>query len=300
MAIVNGSFEDQAAGSGPGVADGWAVVASYTAEEYAEFTHDAASSVADSKETFEGEWPALFTTGLIGAFSGYLLDIEPAFFSSAAQSAETFGIEWGTLPVMGPFDYSTLPLDYADFDSLGTAQDYEDFEEWPLATDALKPAFVPADLEFGTFDSSTPESVEDFEEEWRSNEDYISAFVGFGTDIGQAYFATNYTVLSAVETFEGERFDLTGLAFDPTTDTWTKVGHGLQNVWVVTLINSGGRLPNGYLTETEYFVQNEAANTFQLAAVNGGAIIDGTDVGFGSHRLKHDTDWWWTEELIGV
>jgi hypothetical protein len=72
-----------------------------------------------------------------------------------------------------------------------TPESFEDFEEeWgsPGNEDFLF-AFVLADLDAADYDT-TPEPVEDFEEEWRDNENFQTAFVGVPTDLeASTYFA---------------------------------------------------------------------------------------------------------------
>jgi hypothetical protein len=175
---------------------------------------------------------------------------------------------------------------------------YEDYEEWPDFDSVHLFAFVPADLDFADFDTATSEAHEDFEEEWDSNEDYDWTL----PSVGAATFGTGFAATGDTETFEGAKFDMTGVTFNPATAVWTKTSHGLSDSpsWVVTLLNSGGRLPDGYLLETEYYVETVTTDTFQLASVDGGAAVDGTDTGYGTHGVKHHLIWFWTEELTGV
>jgi hypothetical protein len=51
--------------------------------------------------------------------------------------------------------------------------------EWPASSTVL---------DFADFDIATPQDVEDFEEEWRDNENYKFAFVGVGADLALASF----------------------------------------------------------------------------------------------------------------
>jgi hypothetical protein len=301
MSISNGDFEQRKTGGGPGEAEGWDVVEVYTAEEYAEFTVAVADAATRGQETFEGEWPAGFTVGVIEGYASYFDDLYPAFFCApGGRPREDFENGWPESS-MGPFTYYSLPLVFAMFNEfLIDDPPFDGFETWPTVSDELIPALIPGDnIVFASFGSS-PQPYDGFETEWRDNEDFIPAFVGLLTDIGPAYFAIGYTSVAGYDGFEGTLLDLVAAIFAPATDVWTKVGHGLQNGWAVTLTNSGGRLPNGFLTETEYVVQNKTADTFQLAAVAGGTIVGGTDVGFGQHSARHDTTWWWATELTGV
>lgn len=66
------------------------------------------------------------------------------------------------------------------------------------------------------------------------------------------------------------------------TDTCTSTAHGLNNDIPVVLTTSG-TLPAGLSTGTTYWIVNKAANTFQLSATRGGAAIDITSTGSGTH-----------------
>jgi hypothetical protein len=114
MAITNGGFETQKTGGGPGEAEGWTTSITSTAEEYAEFTASVADLISTAQETFEGEWPAGFTAGVI-VFSAYYDDIYPAFFDDAPEPHEDFEEGWPITP-MGPFGFPPLPLEFAEFD----------------------------------------------------------------------------------------------------------------------------------------------------------------------------------------
>ena len=64
-----------------------------------------------------------------------------------------------------------------------------------------------------------------------------------------------------------------------TTETFTAADHGLENGTALTV---GGTQPTGIAASTHYFVVNRTANTFQLSASPGGAVVafstDGTSV----------------------
>jgi hypothetical protein len=71
---------------------------------------------------------------------------------------------------------------------------------------------------------------------------------------------------------------------DATTNILTSNAHGLNDGDDVTL-KSSGTLPGGLDDDIRYFVVNRTANTLQLALVAGGAPIDITSVGSGTHSL---------------
>ena len=64
--------------------------------------------------------------------------------------------------------------------------------------------------------------------------------------------------------------------------------HGLSNGDRVILTTSASDLPNG-LSETAYHIVNKTANTFQVAATNGGAAITFSDDGTGTHTAYNVT-----------
>ena len=78
----------------------------------------------------------------------------------------------------------------------------------------------------------------------------------------------------------------TGVTFtaDIATDKLLSNGHGLGNGSVIMLSNSGGALPAGLAANTAYWVVNAAVNDFQVSPTQGGAPIDLTSVGTGTHR----------------
>ena len=62
----------------------------------------------------------------------------------------------------------------------------------------------------------------------------------------------------------------------------TSNGHGLVNNDIVQVSNSGGALPAGLLTATNYYVISATTNTFMLSASFGGASVTLTDNGTGT------------------
>jgi hypothetical protein len=85
------------------------------------------------------------------------------------------------------------------------------------------------------------------------------------------------------------------------TDIWTSTAHGFAVDQKVRLTNSGGALPAGFLPFTDYYViaANLAANTFQLAAAKGGASVNATTDGTGTHTVSPVPDYI-TEETNGT
>jgi hypothetical protein len=72
---------------------------------------------------------------------------------------------------------------------------------------------------------------------------------------------------------------------DDATDVVTATGHILQDGDIVTLTTTG-TLPAGLTTATDYFVRDAATNTLKLAATLGGAAIDITTTGSGTHTIN--------------
>ncbi len=85
------------------------------------------------------------------------------------------------------------------------------------------------------------------------------------------------------------------------TDIWTSTAHGFAVDQKVRLTNSGGALPAGFLPNTDYWViaANLAANTFQLSATKGGATVNATTDGTGTHTANPVPDYI-TEETNGT
>lgn len=68
------------------------------------------------------------------------------------------------------------------------------------------------------------------------------------------------------------------------TDLLTASGHGRVNGDKVR-VSSTGTLPGGLSANTDYFVRDVSGSTFKLAETSGGAAIDITSAGTGTHSL---------------
>jgi hypothetical protein len=101
-------------------------------------------------------------------------------------------------------EFSVGMLDDASFDS-GTPEAVEDFEEEWNSNEDRRTVFGGGELDDAVFDVGTPEAVEDFEEEWNGNEGRRTVFGG--GELDDAAFA------SGVSTVPEETFD-----FVPTLD----------------------------------------------------------------------------------
>jgi hypothetical protein len=70
-----------------------------------------------------------------------------------------------------------------------------------------------------------------------------------------------------------------------STDYLTIADHGLVQNDKVQLTNSGGALPAGLSTSTDYYVMVVDADTIQLSASVDGAAVNITGAGTGTHTL---------------
>lgn len=97
-------------------------------------------------------------------------------------------------------------------------------------------------------------------------------------------FADQPDLLSVI----GTKYGLgAGVAFTVTAanDTVDITSHGYSNGQRFMLSNVGGALPAGLAADTLYYVVNAATNTFKLSLTAGGAAVDITGTGTGTHYL---------------
>ncbi|MSR87537.1 hypothetical protein EXS70_05245 [Candidatus Peribacteria bacterium] len=66
-------------------------------------------------------------------------------------------------------------------------------------------------------------------------------------------------------------------------DTITATAHGFQNRDIVQFTNSGGALPAGLSTVTNYFIISATTDTFKVSTTEGGSAVNMTDAGTGTH-----------------
>lgn len=105
---------------------------------------------------------------------------------------------------------------------------------------------------------------------------------------GAAIRMTDYPNLHAVRNAEYGLGAGTSFTADDTTDTITSTAHGLSDGDILRLTNSGGALPGGLAADTDYYVIQATADTFKVSTAQGGAAIDITSTGTGTHSW-HDT-----------
>jgi hypothetical protein len=70
-----------------------------------------------------------------------------------------------------------------------------------------------------------------------------------------------------------------------STDLLTCNGHGVKEGQQIIVANSGGALPTGLAASTRYFAVQVNPNTFGLATLPGGPLIDITGAGTGTHTF---------------
>lgn len=156
------------------------------------------------------------------------------------------------------------------FDSGG--EGFENFENGWLSNETYLAAFSGGDLSAGTFDSAgTPEAFEDFEELWYTGS-YLAAFGG--GDLSFALFSDVWT--DDVEDFERYLTPLTVGSLNDTTDVITIASHGLfQDEPIQFTIQVGGTLPDDLEVGQRYFVAFLTSNTFKVTlAPSSGIFVD--------------------------
>lgn len=77
----------------------------------------------------------------------------------------------------------------------------------------------------------------------------------------------------------------TPFTVDATTNVLTWKGRTPTDDEVVRLTNSGGTLPTGLSSATDYYVRDASGSTCKLALTSGGTAIDVTGAGTGTHFI---------------
>lgn len=77
----------------------------------------------------------------------------------------------------------------------------------------------------------------------------------------------------------------TAFTADNATDFFTATSHGLVNGDIILIDNTGGALPTGTSINTLYYVVNKTTNTFQISTTAGGAAVNFTTNGTGTHSF---------------
>lgn len=115
---------------------------------------------------------------------------------------------------------------------------------------------------------------------------------GYVLPIGTALVASRYRALAKLciplaATFGTSGTSLVTATLDNATEIWTSVTHGLVNGDIVQLTNSGGALPSGFAAATVYYVIDATTTTFRLSLTRGGASVNGTTNGTGTHTVHN-------------
>ncbi len=115
---------------------------------------------------------------------------------------------------------------------------------------------------------------------------------GYILPVGTALVCSDYRALAKRCIPHAATLGTSGTSLGTTTfvngtDIWTLNSHGLVVGDLVQLTNSGGALPTGYAAATLYHVVAVTTNTYQLSLTRGGAVVDGTTNGTGTHTV-HD------------
>jgi hypothetical protein len=121
----------------------------------------------------------------------------------------------------------------------------------------------------------------------------IDPVVASGDYHGQRTGADPFITLVNIEGFESVRefpnmpsnSVVVGTVTAATTDICTLAGHGLAAGTRVRLTTAGGALPAGLAAATDYYLRDVTTDTFKLAATPGGAAVDVTGTGTGTHSL---------------
>ncbi len=173
-----------------------------------------------------------FETGASGAATGWSLAVvstyeEIADFGASVEPWERFESGWDTnedyLFAFEPSDLDPAQYDTVLVDFIKTV---ENFEEVWLGNESFLRSLDSPEPDPALYDT-TPVDREDFNQEWSSNESYLTAFVGAGTDLEAAVFDGAGSA-AAVDTFEaaegwsagyltafvGAGTDLTAATFD--------------------------------------------------------------------------------------
>ena len=85
----------------------------------------------------------------------------------------------------------------------------------------------------------------------------------------------------------------TPFTVNATTNLLTATGHPIATGDVVRLCNTGGALPAGLSTNTNYYAIGVSGDTLQLSATSGGSAIDITGTGTGTHFIGGPDDSAW-------
>jgi len=132
--------------------------------------------------------------------------------------------------------------------------------------------------------------------------DYVTDLAELPGIVTRAYAATwpsTYEHPAAV-TVDFVAGYATPFTVDATTNILTAAGHPFATGDVVRGINTGGALPAGLAVRTDYYAIGVSGNTMQLSATSGGAAIDITGAGTGTHFIGGADDSTWTAMRLAM
>lgn len=199
--------------------------------------------------------------------------------TASLKDFEAFEAGWGNYPYGEVFNAGTA----STFDA-GVPETVEDFEEEWSSNETWTDTFAGT---AATFDGTSDE-FEDFENGWFSNEAWTDTFAGTDADFDS-------TDADPAEDFE-EVIDDFEVTIVPTpTNTLNKTAHGRSNGESFYLITTGGDSPGGISKTTRYFVVSAAADSFKASLTSGGAAVTITDAGTGTHTVRGDPARFWNE-----
>lgn len=259
--FTNLSFET--AGAAPGEASGWTATVVSSAEEHVDFS-GGGGAAPRPLESFELGWGA-------DAFAYTLTTAEFATYDSAlvtpATTVETFSRWSGS----APFLYDLASAEALLFTGGGELDSFDtgwgvtafktsfspgDVSALPLESFELvgyKTSFSPGDTAYASFDGDNAETIEDFEE---------------------TFLAFTFTV-----------------APGPAA-VFTATAHGRAN-GDVFYPSSTGSLPPELDANTRLYIRDRATNTFKVSLSPGGAALDITGAGSGTHTAHGDPTLYW-------
>lgn len=128
-----------------------------------------------------------------------------------------------------------------------------------------------------------------------STASYVVEYEGAAGCVELAYLATwpvTYDHPQAV-TVDYVAGYATPFTVNATTNVLTATGHPIATGDVVRLFNTGGALPAGLSANTNYYAIGVSGDTLQLSLASGGAAVDITGTGTGTHFIGGPDDAAW-------
>lgn len=281
MAITqpsNAGFED--AGASAGLAADWVTTATangsggFTANIYADFS--GAGDPALSQESFNVGWS---TSPYVGVVTGGTVAFFDTLIAFDPNTEEAFDF-WDSNELYVSEVSGGVAATFGA--SLATADTFTD-DGWGTGA-AYRTTLAGGDLTAGIID--------DLETGW-SNDTYVTEVSG-GTSAG---FAKPTAGLMVAEGFEHVAPDLLFTVPLPVNDECvTAAAHGKSNGYLITVISTGVR-PGGLVENVPYYFVSASGAIFKLSLSPGGAAVDLTDSGSGTHSIHAEETKYWTVPL---